>query len=129
MRSLRASECVRHRGAGDPDDGAEVGERSAGAADALSAGPEALRSSFEFYRALDTTMEQNTRRRRRRLTLQVLTIAGAECSAELVENTMKLAADDLESVILPDCGHYPAEEAPEAMLAALMRFLAPYRDA
>ncbi|MFD7894275.1 alpha/beta fold hydrolase [Streptomyces sp. NPDC059743] len=97
--------------------------------DALSAGPEALRSSFEFYRALDTTMEQNIRRRRRRLTLPVLTIAGAECSAELVESTMKLAADDLESVILPDCGHYPAEEAPEAMLAALTGFLAPYRDA
>jgi len=41
---------------------------------------------------------------------------------------MRLAADDVTSLILPDCGHYPAEEAPEAMLAALVQFLAPYRD-
>ncbi|MER5276735.1 alpha/beta hydrolase [Streptomyces sp. NPDC002809] len=96
--------------------------------DALAASPEALRSSFEFYRALDTTMEQNERRRSRRLALPVLTIAGAESSGELVGTTMRLAADDVESLILPDCGHYPAEEAPEAMLAALTVFLAPYRD-
>ncbi|MFD7426152.1 alpha/beta fold hydrolase [Streptomyces sp. NPDC059818] len=96
--------------------------------DALAASPEALRSSFEFYRALDTTTEQNERRRSRRLALPVLTIAGAESSGELVGTTMRLAADDVESLILPDCGHYPAEEAPEAMLAALTVFLAPYRD-
>ncbi|GGZ27195.1 hypothetical protein [Streptomyces poonensis] len=35
--------------------------------DILAADPEALRSSFEFYRALDTTIEQNLRRRTRRL--------------------------------------------------------------
>jgi hypothetical protein len=34
----------------------------------------------------------------------------------------------VENLIIPDCGHYPAEEAPEAMLAALTVFLAPYRD-
>ncbi|WP_446039182.1 alpha/beta fold hydrolase [Streptomyces sp. SID1121] len=97
--------------------------------EALAAGPEALRCSFEFYRALDTTMEQNSRRKERRLTLPVLTLAGAECSGELVGNTMRLAADHVESLILPDCGHYPAEEAPEATLAALTAFLAPYRRA
>jgi hypothetical protein len=32
-------------------------------------------------------------------------------------------------VVVPGCGHYPAEEAPEAVLAALGPFLAPYRDA
>ncbi len=45
-----------------------------------------------------------------------------------VSETMKLAADDVESLVLPECGHYPAEEAPEAMLSALTAFLAPYRD-
>jgi hypothetical protein len=54
-----------------------------------------------------------------RLTLPILTIAGEENSGELVANTMKPAADEVESLIIPDCGHYPAEEAPEAMLAAL----------
>ena len=96
--------------------------------DTLKASPEALRASFEVYRALDVTIEQNTLRRGRRLTLPVLTIAGARNSGELVGDTMRLAADDVKSLILPDCGHFPAEEAPEAMLAALTEFFTPYRD-
>ncbi|MFC4907408.1 alpha/beta fold hydrolase [Actinomadura gamaensis] len=94
----------------------------------LASDPDALRASFAFYRALDTTVAQNRKRKERRLTLPVLTIAGAENSGELVGDTMRLAADDVQSVIIPDCGHYPPEEAPEAMLAALVPFLAPYRD-
>jgi pimeloyl-ACP methyl ester carboxylesterase len=41
---------------------------------------------------------------------------------------MKLAADDVQSLVIPGCGHHPAEEAPEEMLEALTAFLAPYRD-
>jgi pimeloyl-ACP methyl ester carboxylesterase len=41
---------------------------------------------------------------------------------------MKLAADDVQSLVIPGCGHHPAEEAPEETLAALAAFLAPYRD-
>ncbi|MEW1656650.1 alpha/beta hydrolase [Streptomyces sp. NPDC093707] len=95
----------------------------------LAADPQALHASFAFYRALDTTSAQNRRRARRRLTLPVLTLAGAQCTGELVGDTMRLAADDVESLILPECGHYPAEEAPEAVGAALAKFLAPYRAA
>ena len=42
---------------------------------------------------------------------------------------MKLAADNVQSVAIPGCGHHPAEEAPEETLVALTAFLAPYRDA
>jgi hypothetical protein len=38
---------------------------------------------------------------------------------------MRLVADDVQSLIIPDCGHWLAEE----MVAALTAFLAPYRDA
>lgn len=96
--------------------------------DTLAADPEARRSSFEFYRALDTTIEQNQKRKTRRLPHPVLAIGGAENLGASVGATMKLAADHVESVVLPECGHYPAEEAPEAMLSALTAFLAPYRD-
>jgi alpha-beta hydrolase superfamily lysophospholipase len=41
---------------------------------------------------------------------------------------MKLAADNVQTVVLPDCGHFVAEEAPQEMLATLTAFLAPYRD-
>ncbi|WP_037961549.1 alpha/beta fold hydrolase [Streptomyces violens] len=91
--------------------------------DTLATDPEARRASFEFYRALDATIAQNEHRKKRRLTLPVLTIAGAENLGESVGATMRLAADDVQSVVIPGCGHYPAEEAPEEMLAALTAFL------
>ena len=50
--------------------------------DSLAADPAALRGSFEFYRAFQTTIAQNERRQTRRLTLPVLAIGGAESSGE-----------------------------------------------
>jgi hypothetical protein len=41
---------------------------------------------------------------------------------------MKLAADDVQTLVIAGCGHHPPEEAPEETLAALTAFLTPYRD-
>jgi pimeloyl-ACP methyl ester carboxylesterase len=86
--------------------------------------PDALRCSFACYRALDETMAQNAARAERRLSLPVLAIAGAGWLGDLVAETMRLVASDVTSVVVPGCGHYPAEEAPEAVSATLTRFLA-----
>src|SRR5215472_13578383 len=94
----------------------------------LAADPDHLRGSFEFYRAIPATSAQNEQRKARRLTLPVLAIGGAESSGEGVGKTMKLAADDVQTLVLPGCGHWVAEQAPEELLAALTAFLAPYRD-
>jgi pimeloyl-ACP methyl ester carboxylesterase len=91
--------------------------------------PDHLRGSFGFYRAIPTTSAQNEQRKTRRLTLPVLAIGGAESSGEGPGNTMKLAADDVQTMVLTGSGHWVAEQAPEQLLAALTTFLAPYRDA
>src|SRR4249920_80983 len=96
--------------------------------DTLAADPDHLRGSFEFYRAIPATSAQNQQRKERRLTLPVLAIGGAESSGEGVGNTMRLAADDVQSLVIPGCGHWVAEQAPEQLLTALTTFLAPYRD-
>jgi pimeloyl-ACP methyl ester carboxylesterase len=96
--------------------------------DRLAADPEALRGSFEIYRAFPAIIAPNERRKDQRLTLPVLAIGGAESSGEGAANTMRLVADDVQGVVLPDCGHWVAEQAPAALLAALTAFLAPYRD-
>jgi pimeloyl-ACP methyl ester carboxylesterase len=96
--------------------------------DTLAADPDVLHASFAIYRALDTTIAQNQQRKARRLPMPVLGIGGAHSLGEQVANTMKLAADDVQSVVIPGCGHWVAEEAPEETLAALTAFLAPYRD-
>jgi pimeloyl-ACP methyl ester carboxylesterase len=95
--------------------------------DLLAADPDALRGSFEIYRRFPSIIAQNQQRATRRLRLPVLAIGGAESSGEMVADTMKLVADDVESVVLAGCGHWVAEQAPQELLAALTAFLAPYR--
>ena len=97
--------------------------------DTLAADPGALHASFAIYRALDATIEQNQQRKTRRLTLPVLGIGGEHSLAEQVADTMKLAADDVQALVIPGCAHWVPEEAPEQTLTALTAFLAPYRDA
>ena len=97
--------------------------------DTLAASPEALHASFAIYRALDATIEQNQQRKTQRLQMSVLGIGGAQSLKEQVADTMKLAADDVQTLVIPGCGHHPPEEAPEETLAALTAFLAPYRAA
>ena len=97
--------------------------------DILRSDPDALRGSFGFYRALPAIIAQNEQRKTQRLTLPVLAIGGEESGGEGVGITMKLVADDVQTVVLPGTGHWVAEQAPEELLAALTAFLAPYRDA
>lgn len=90
--------------------------------------PDALRGSFGFYRAITASAAQNEERKDRRLTMPVLAMGGEESGGENAANAMKLVADEVESVVLPGSGHWVAEQAPDALLAALTDFLAPYRD-
>jgi pimeloyl-ACP methyl ester carboxylesterase len=96
--------------------------------DTLAASPDALHASFAIYRALDTTVAQNQQRTTRRLPMPVLGIGGEHSLREQVADTMKLAAGDVQTLVIPGCAHYPAEETPEETLTALTAFLASYRD-
>ncbi|MGH9134541.1 MAG: alpha/beta fold hydrolase [Ilumatobacteraceae bacterium] len=88
---------------------------------------DALRGSLGFYRALDTTLAQNDERTSRPLTMPVLAIGGAASYGDHVGDAMKPLADDVQSVVIAEAGHWVAEEAPDEMLAALTAFLDPYR--
>jgi pimeloyl-ACP methyl ester carboxylesterase len=96
--------------------------------DMLRSDEHALRGSFGWYRAIDTTTAQNEQRRARHLTMPVLAIGAEYSTGEGVGIAMKLADDDVQSMVIPGVGHWVAEEAPEEILAALREFLAPYRD-
>ena len=85
--------------------------------------PVSLRASFDFYRAIDVSIPQNRDRARTPLTLPVLAYSGALCCGDLVERELRSVALDVQSVIIPDCGHYPAEEKPAELLSALLPFL------
>ena len=87
----------------------------------------ALHGSFQFYRALNVTADQNAKRENPRLQMPVLAMGGVEGLGERAEAIMKAAADDVQGLVLPG-GHWLAEQAPKQMIAALSEFLAPYRD-
>jgi pimeloyl-ACP methyl ester carboxylesterase len=95
--------------------------------EAIASDPAALHGCFQLYRAFPATTAQNAERKTRKLTIPVLAIGGAESGGEGPANTMKLVADDVQTLVM-DCGHWLAEQAPEKLLAALTAFLSPYRD-
>jgi len=85
-----------------------------------------LSGSFGFYRAVDTTTAQNQQRAKTPLTVPVLAIGGAESAGRAVGEAMELAANNVQTLVIPNCGHFVAEEAPKQLLAALTAFLAPH---
>ncbi len=95
--------------------------------DALASSPEALHASFAIYRALDATIAQNQERKEQRLSLPILAIGGGHSLGDQVAATMRLAADDVQTLVIPGCAHWVAEETPEETLAALTSFLGPYQ--
>ncbi|UXS03242.1 alpha/beta fold hydrolase [Agrobacterium tumefaciens] len=87
--------------------------------------PGALKASFDYYRAIDQSIPQYRRRKEAMISIPVLAFSGALACGPMVENELRTVASNVESVIIPDCGHYPAEEQPEALLDALLKFLTP----
>jgi pimeloyl-ACP methyl ester carboxylesterase len=96
--------------------------------DGFASSRAALRGSFGFYRAWDTTTKQNETRQKTRLTMPVLAVGGGASSGDGVRLLMQVVANDVQGLSIPGAGHFVAEEAPDAVLAALTKFLAPYRD-
>jgi pimeloyl-ACP methyl ester carboxylesterase len=94
----------------------------------FSRGRDVLRASFGLYRAWGTTIGQNEQRKARPLTVPVLGIGGANSWGERAGESMRAAAEDVRTVVIPGAGHWVAEQAPEELLAELTAFLAPYRE-
>jgi pimeloyl-ACP methyl ester carboxylesterase len=97
--------------------------------DILRSRRHALQGSFGWYRALDVTIAQNQQRVTRKLTIPVLAIGGEQSLATRPAEAMALAADKVQTLVIPGCGHWVMEQAPKELLAALTAFLAPYRAA
>jgi pimeloyl-ACP methyl ester carboxylesterase len=89
--------------------------------------PEALHGSFQLYRAFGATTAQNEERKTRPLQMPVLAMGGAQSLGAMAADTMKLTADDVQTLVIPGIGHWLAEQAPNEMVAALTEFLKPYQ--
>jgi pimeloyl-ACP methyl ester carboxylesterase len=52
----------------------------------------------------------------------VLTLAGEHSVGGVLEEAIKPLAEDVRGVVFERCGHYLAEEQPDAVSAELLRF-------
>jgi pimeloyl-ACP methyl ester carboxylesterase len=85
--------------------------------------PDSLRGSFGWYRAIDETIAQDEERKNTPLTMPVMAIGGEKSFGELVGNAVSAVAPQVQSVVIPETGHFLAEESPEELLAVLTPFL------
>lgn len=90
--------------------------------DGLSS-PEALHGSFQLYREFGASAAQNIERKQRPLMIPVLAIGGEQSTGTMSADTMRLAADDVEGLVIGGIGHWLAEQAPEQFVAAVTAFL------
>ncbi|HMH11806.1 MAG TPA: alpha/beta hydrolase [Edaphobacter sp.] len=85
------------------------------------AGVEGVLGSLGVYRTVFATMTQTLPLIQNKVQLPVIAIGGEKGLGARVGQFMAMVAANLESVVLPDCGHFVPEECPEAVLEQLDR--------
>jgi len=89
-------------------------------------GKAAISSAVGYYRALPQTIAQvEALRLGPKLAMPVLAIAGEAGVGPSMGEALRGVSDRLESLVVPNCGHYVPEEAPAIVLAKLRRVLSP----
>jgi pimeloyl-ACP methyl ester carboxylesterase len=91
---------------------------------ALYARPGAMRASFAQFLAFSQDAADNaTFLERGKLQMPVLALGGEATFGPLIGKVIRCVADDVEDVIIPDCGHWITEEQPAATTKHVVDFL------
>jgi microsomal epoxide hydrolase len=86
----------------------------------LYARPGAYMESLRYYRAIFETAAQNRASAAAKLQLPVLAIGGALWLGETMRAAIEPLAADFRMLSMPDCAHFPPEEKPAELTAALL---------
>ncbi|MBH5397808.1 alpha/beta hydrolase [Bradyrhizobium sp. CNPSo 4010] len=88
----------------------------------------AFRAMFAYYRAFaqDAADNREVLERNGKLTMPVLALGGDKAFGRGLEtlDSLKRVAANVRGGIIPNCGHWVAEEQPEFVLQALLKFFA-----
>lgn len=87
------------------------------------AAPGAMHAAFEWYRAFDEDIGQNRPQLRTKLPMPVLMLGGAQAGARLMLETAREIATRYETGSIDNCGHWMAEEQPEAVAKRIFAFI------
>ncbi|HWV52230.1 alpha/beta hydrolase [Pseudorhodoplanes sp.] len=83
--------------------------------------PGAFAETLKYYRAIFESGAQNRVLAASKLKLPVLAIAGALWLGEAMQGAIEPLAEDFEMLSIPDCAHFPPEEKPAELAAALRK--------
>ncbi len=91
--------------------------------------PGALRSSFSYYRTIPIDREDNRAWGQTPLQMPVLAVGADWGYGDASSRTIRQVASNVEDVLIEQCGHYPPEERPHELAAAIKQFLGRSRSA
>jgi len=86
--------------------------------------PGALRASFNYYRAFDQDVAANAVLAKNKLTVPVLAVGAETGLGPLMEQVYGQVAQNVTVKLIPNTGHWIAEEQPQALLATIEPFIA-----
>ena len=85
--------------------------------------PEGMRPGFELVRALPKDVEVNAKAAAHPVQVPTLAVGGEKGMADAVSSNLQPLFTDVRNVVLPGCGHFVPEEAPDALLREILLFL------
>ena len=83
--------------------------------------PGGMTAGFKYYRAIMDDMKYN-RAHMKKLKMPVLAIGGDHSFGAGVAMGLKAVADNVQSAVIKDCGHFVSEEQPTAFTNVLLDF-------
>ena len=87
-----------------------------------------MRAGFEYYRAIPQDAIQNENYSKTNLTMPVLALGAGYIPAfggnpnTATENVMKMLAQNVTGIIVPNSGHFIQEEQPQFVIANWLKF-------
>jgi len=107
--------------AADPRHSVPEADRQRYAAD--YAQPGAMRAGFEYFRNFERDAADFAQMARTRLTMPVHVIAGEKSGGAFLIDQVRLAAEDVDGIVIPGIGHWLIEEAPDRVIPALQAYV------
>lgn len=87
-------------------------------------GRESLRAGFKYYRSFSTNAQQFQEYSKQKLQIPVLALGGEYSGAGSPFYSLAQLAEHVSGGMIPQCGHYIAEEQPDELVRRLFAFFA-----
>jgi pimeloyl-ACP methyl ester carboxylesterase len=90
---------------------------------AAYAQPNGMRATFEYFHNFDQDARDFAAFAQTKLAMPFLVLGGEKASGTFLVDQARLVATDVEGVVVPGAGHWLMEEAPKAVIPAIVAFV------